>query len=126
MENKVITFKLQGNKINLNDMKPEDAISVINDFVKAIKKIDKNFKLNNIKSGSLAISLNMEEFIESSNKKSENWIQKVKDILNQNVEYLITGDGGCLLNISGALEKCNAKVKTMYLFEFLAKRIGIA
>lgn len=51
---------------------------------------------------------------------------KVKDILNQNVEYLITGDGGCLLNISGALEKCNAKVKTMYLFEFLAKRIGIA
>lgn len=51
---------------------------------------------------------------------------KVQDILNQNVEYLITGDGGCLLNISGALEKCNTKVKTMYFFEFLAKRIGIA
>lgn len=82
MGNKAITFKLQGNNINLNDMKPEDAISVINNFVKAIKKIDKNFKLNNIKSGSLAISLDMEEFIENSNKKSENWIQKVKDILN--------------------------------------------
>lgn len=51
---------------------------------------------------------------------------KVKDILNQNVEYLIAGDGGCLLNISGALEKVNANVKTMYLYEFLAKRIGIA
>ncbi|SUW04490.1 hypothetical protein [Brachyspira pilosicoli] len=82
MENKVITFKLQGNNINLNDMKPEDAISVINDFVRAIKKIDKNFKLNNIKSGSLAISLDMDEFIENSNRKSENWIQKIKDILN--------------------------------------------
>lgn len=51
---------------------------------------------------------------------------KVKDILNQNVEYLIAGDGGCLLNITGALEKQNANVKTMYLYEFLAKRIGIA
>ena len=45
MENKVITFKLQGNNINLNDMKPEDAISVIKNFVKTIRKIDKNFKL---------------------------------------------------------------------------------
>ena len=51
---------------------------------------------------------------------------KVQDILNQKVEYLIAGDGGCLLNITGALEKINANVKTMYLYEFLAKRIGIA
>ena len=82
MENKVITFKLQGNNINLNDMKPEDAISVIKNFVKTIRKIDKNFKLNNIKSGSLLISLDMGEFIEDSNKKSENWINKIKDVLN--------------------------------------------
>ncbi|WP_300752330.1 hypothetical protein [uncultured Brachyspira sp.] len=82
MKNKVITFKLQGNNINLNDMKPEDAISVIKNFVKTIRKIDKNFKLNNIKSGSLLISLDMEEFIENSNKKSENWINKIKDVLS--------------------------------------------
>lgn len=52
--------------------------------------------------------------------------EKVRDIESKNVEYLISGDGGCLLNITGALGKKNSPVKSMHLYEFLAKRIGIA
>lgn len=52
--------------------------------------------------------------------------QKVQDILSKDVEYLVSGDGGCLLNISGALEKIGSNLKCIHLYEFLAKRIGIA
>lgn len=51
--------------------------------------------------------------------------RKVEDILSKNVEYIISGDGGCLLNISGALQKMNAPVKPIHLYEFLAQRIGL-
>lgn len=51
--------------------------------------------------------------------------RKVKDILDRDVEYIISGDGGCLLNISGALQKINAPIKPMHLYEFLAQRIGL-
>lgn len=51
--------------------------------------------------------------------------RKVKDIMSKDVEYIISGDGGCLLNISGALQKINAPVKPMHLYEFLAQRIGL-
>ncbi|ANV98360.1 oxidoreductase [Helicobacter enhydrae] len=51
--------------------------------------------------------------------------KKVADIISQNVEYIISGDGGCLLNISGALKYQGHSIKPMHLYEFLAKRIGI-
>lgn len=51
--------------------------------------------------------------------------KKIQDILSRNVEYVISGDGGCLLNISGAMKKMGVQVKPMHLYEFLAQRIGI-
>ncbi|MDU7693034.1 MAG: (Fe-S)-binding protein [Helicobacter sp.] len=50
---------------------------------------------------------------------------KIDDIKNKNIEYLITNDGGCLLNISGAMDKMNVGVKSMHFYEFLARRIGL-
>lgn len=51
--------------------------------------------------------------------------KKIDDILSRNVEYIISGDGGCLLNISGAMKKMGCAVKPIHLYEFLAQRIGI-
>lgn len=51
--------------------------------------------------------------------------QKIEDILSRNVEYVISADAGCLLNISGALKKQNAPVKPIHLYDFLAQRIGL-
>lgn len=51
--------------------------------------------------------------------------QKIEDILNKQVDYIIAGDAGCLLNISGAMQKQGAKVKSMHLYDFLAQRIGL-
>ena len=50
--------------------------------------------------------------------------EKILDIKNQNVEYLISGDAGCLLNISGAMQKQGVDIKTMHLYDFLIWRIG--
>ncbi|TLD80231.1 (Fe-S)-binding protein [Helicobacter sp. MIT 05-5293] len=51
--------------------------------------------------------------------------QKIQDILSRDVEYLISADAGCLLNISGAMKKQNVAVKPIHLYDFLAQRIGI-
>lgn len=51
--------------------------------------------------------------------------KKIQDILSRNVEYIISGDGGCLLNISGAMKKMGCDVKPAHLYEFLAQRIGL-
>ncbi|RDU65401.1 oxidoreductase [Helicobacter didelphidarum] len=51
--------------------------------------------------------------------------QKIEDIKSRNVEYLIAGDAGCLLNISGAMRKQGVNVKYMHLYDFLATRIGL-
>lgn len=51
--------------------------------------------------------------------------KKIEDILSRNVEYIISGDGGCLLNISGAMKKMGCQIKPVHLYEFLAQRIGI-
>lgn len=51
--------------------------------------------------------------------------KKIQDIKNQNVEYVITSDVSCLLNISGALEKQKVNVKAVNLYDFLAERIGV-
>ncbi|OHU81961.1 oxidoreductase [Helicobacter sp. CLO-3] len=52
--------------------------------------------------------------------------RKIADIKARNVEYIIAGDAGCGLNISGAMKKQGVGVKYMHLYDFLATRIGIA
>ncbi|WP_095333425.1 (Fe-S)-binding protein [Helicobacter sp. 11S02596-1] len=51
---------------------------------------------------------------------------KIQDIASKNVAYLVSGDAGCLLNISGAMEKIGANVMPIHLYDFIAQRIGIA
>lgn len=51
--------------------------------------------------------------------------QKIKDIQSRNVEYMLSADAGCLLNISGAMKKQGVNVQTMHLYDFIAQRIGI-
>ncbi len=69
MENRVITFKLQGDKINLNQMNAKSVATIIKDFISAVEKTDKNIKINNIGAGSIALTfkfydLNIDKVIE--------------------------------------------------------------
>lgn len=48
---------------------------------------------------------------------------KIKDIQNQGVKYLISGDGGCLLNIDGTMKRANLDIKGIHLYDFLLKRL---
>ena len=52
--------------------------------------------------------------------------RKIQDIVSRNVEYIIAGDAGCLLNISGAMDKMGIKIGHAHLYDFLAERTGIA
>lgn len=52
--------------------------------------------------------------------------RKIEDIKSRNVQYLLSADAGCLLNISGAMKKQGVDVKSMHLYDFIAQRIGIA
>lgn len=52
--NNLITFKLEGDGINFKDMKAIRALKIIENFIKEISKVDKNVKINNIQSGSIA------------------------------------------------------------------------
>ena len=52
--------------------------------------------------------------------------EKIADIQARNVEYLLAGDAGCLLNISGAMAKMGINnIKPMHFYDFLAQRMGI-
>lgn len=51
--------------------------------------------------------------------------QKIQDIQSQNVEYVLSADAGCLINISGAMQKQGVSTKSMHLYDFLAQRIGL-
>ena len=54
-------------------------------------------------------------------------MQKVKDIQNSGAQYLISGDGGCLLNIDGTLKRLGSDVSGIHLYNFLRKRLeGVA
>lgn len=54
-------------------------------------------------------------------------MQKVKDIQNSGAQYLISGDGGCLLNIRGTMQKLGVDVRSLHLYDFLQKRLeGVA
>lgn len=50
---------------------------------------------------------------------------KISDIESKNVDFLISNDGGCLLNIAGAMDKLGSKIKPVHFYEFLAQRIGV-
>ncbi|WP_163534042.1 (Fe-S)-binding protein [Helicobacter suis] len=51
--------------------------------------------------------------------------EKIKDIESRQVDYILSADAGCLLNISGAMAKMQARTKTMHFYDFLAQRVGI-
>ena len=48
---------------------------------------------------------------------------KIKDIQNTGVKYLVSGDGGCLLNIDGTMKRMGLNIKGIHLYEFLLKRL---
>jgi len=48
---------------------------------------------------------------------------KIKDIQNSGAKYLISGDGGCLLNIDGTMKRMGLDIKGMHLYDFLLKRL---
>ncbi len=50
-------------------------------------------------------------------------LRKIEDIKKTGAEYIISADSGCLMNISGAIDKTNTGVKYMHLYEFLNKRL---
>lgn len=50
-------------------------------------------------------------------------LEKIKDIQNQNVDYVVSADAGCLMNISGTLSRNNSKIKAVHLYDFLWKRL---
>ncbi len=52
-------------------------------------------------------------------------LEKIDDIKSRNVEYVVSGDAGCLLNISGAMKKNGVNVKPMHLYDFIAERISL-
>ncbi|MGX2981591.1 (Fe-S)-binding protein [Helicobacter sp. 23-1045] len=52
-------------------------------------------------------------------------MEKIADIKARNVEYLISADAGCLLNISGAMAKNGVSVKAVHLYDFIAERIEL-
>lgn len=50
--------------------------------------------------------------------------KKIEDIEKTGVKYLVSGDGGCLLSISGTLEKFGkTDIKVVHLYDFLLKRL---
>ncbi len=80
----LITFKLEGDKINFKDMKAIIALKIIEDFIKEISKVDKNVKIDNIQSGSIAPTVNFDfpfSEIEVDIKKSiNNFFNKHRNI----------------------------------------------
>lgn len=50
---------------------------------------------------------------------------KIADIQSRDIKYLVAGDAGCLLNISGAMNKKGLNIKSIHLYDFLAQRVGI-
>lgn len=48
---------------------------------------------------------------------------KVADIQKTGAKYLISGDGGCLLNIKGTMGRMGLDIKGLHLYDFLLKRL---
>lgn len=53
--------------------------------------------------------------------------KKIEDIQSSKVEYIISADSGCLMNITGTMQKSSINIKGVHLYDFLYKRInGVA
>lgn len=52
--------------------------------------------------------------------------EKIADIQSRNIDCLVSADAGCLMNISDAMKKMGVQIPSMHLYDFIAKRIGIA
>lgn len=50
-------------------------------------------------------------------------LAKIEDIKKTGASYLISGDGGCLLNISGTMKRNGVDIKCLHLYDFLIKRL---
>lgn len=50
-------------------------------------------------------------------------LSKCEDIIKTGAKYIISADGGCLLNISGTLTRMKSDIKAIHLYEFIYKRI---
>ncbi len=50
-------------------------------------------------------------------------VEKVKDIQNSGAKYVISGDGGCLLNINGTMSRMGLDIRGVHLYDFLLKRL---
>lgn len=49
---------------------------------------------------------------------------KISDIKSKNIDYVVSGDAGCLMNISGAMDKMGLGIKGIHLYDFIAQRIN--
>lgn len=49
---------------------------------------------------------------------------KIDDIQKTGAKVVVSGDGGCLLNISGTMSKMNLDIKGIHLYDFLFKRLN--
>ena len=50
---------------------------------------------------------------------------KINDIKSKEVDYVVSGDAGCLMNISGAMDKMGLDIKSIHLYDFIAQRINL-
>lgn len=50
-------------------------------------------------------------------------MEKIKDIQNTGAKYIISSDGGCLMNIAGTINKLGLDIKALHLYDFLNKRL---
>lgn len=50
---------------------------------------------------------------------------KIADIKSKGVDYIVSADAGCLMNISGAMDKMGVSVKGIHLYDFIAQRINL-
>ena len=51
---------------------------------------------------------------------------KINDIHQTGAQRLLTGDCGCLMNISGAMQLENSSIKGQHLAEFIWERINVS
>lgn len=49
-------------------------------------------------------------------------MNKITDIQNQNIDYVVSSDSGCLMNINGTIKK-GLGIKSIQLYNFLYKRL---
>ena len=79
----LITFKLQSNKVNLEELKSSETSKIVSDFLKSIEKVDKNIKLKIIKIGSIACTLEVNKYF-TENTIFDKVRENIKKFMNSN------------------------------------------